>query len=134
MSSNARTILEDPSQVGGRFLTIMVAEDEPMISTTISHDLEEAGYGIAGPFSRCADALAWFKDNACDLAMLDVMLRDGLCTELAENLRQKGVPFLIFSGYYRGQDLPPVLRDAPWVEKPGAFEEILTVLGRLATQ
>ena len=112
----------------------MVAEDEPMISTTISDDLEEAGYGVAGPFSRCADAMAWFEGNACDLAMLDVMLRDGLCTELAERLRRRGVPFLIFSGYYRGQDLPPVLRDAPWVEKPGAFAEILAALKALASR
>jgi len=134
MSSNARAISADPPPNGGRVLTIMVAEDEPMISTTISDDLEEAGYGVAGPFSRCADAMAWFEGNACDLAMLDVMLRDGLCTELAERLRRRGVPFLIFSGYYRGQDLPPVLRDAPWVEKPGAFAEILAALKALASR
>jgi DNA-binding response OmpR family regulator len=132
MNSNAHAILEAPPPDGRRVLTIMVAEDEPMISTTLIGDLEEVGYGVAGPFSRCADAIAWVEGNACDLAMLDVMLRDGLCTELAESLRRKGVPFLIFSGYYRSPDLPPVLRDAPWVEKPGAFTEILVALKALA--
>jgi DNA-binding response OmpR family regulator len=132
MDSNAHAILEAPPLDGRRVLTVMVAEDEPMISTTISDDLEEAGYGVAGPFSRSTEAIAWVEGNACDLAMLDVMLRDGLCTELAENLRRKGVPFLIFSGYYRSPDLPPVLRDAPWVEKPGAFAEILAALKALA--
>jgi DNA-binding response OmpR family regulator len=124
MNSNAHAILEAPPPDGRRILTIMVAEDEPMISTTLIGDLEEVGY--------CADAIAWVEGNACDLAMLDVMLRDGLCTELAESLRRKGVPFLIFSGYYRSPDLPPVLRDAPWVEKPGAFAEILAALKALA--
>ena len=113
-------------------MRVLVAEDEPMISTGISDDLEEAGYRVAGPFRRGSEAIAWLTDNPADLAMLDLVLRDGLCVPLAEALRAKNVPFLIFSGYYRTPDLPPIFRDAPWVEKPGAFEDILAALDALA--
>jgi DNA-binding response OmpR family regulator len=132
MGLNTNVTLSDPPPGGGRVLTVLIAEDEPMISTTISDDLEEAGYRVAGPFGRSADAIAWIERHPVDLAMLDVILRDGICTELAERLLAQGVPFLVFSGYYRGPDLPPVFRDAPWVEKPGAFAEILTTLDALA--
>lgn len=134
MGSITRATLSDPPLSGGRTLTVLVAEDEPMISTTISDDLEEAGYRVAGPFGRYADALAWTERHPVDLAMLDVILRDGICTDLAERLRAIGVPFLVFSGYYRGPDLPPVFRDAPWVEKPGRFADILAALDALAAR
>ena len=126
------TAMTDPSPQERRALTVLVAEDEPMISTSLGDDLEEAGYRVAGPFRRSADALAWLDRNPADLAMLDLVLRDGLCVPLAEALRAKNIPFLIFSGYYRGPDVPPIFRDAPWVEKPGAFDDILAALEALA--
>jgi len=134
MGSNTRAALSHPPPGGGRVLTVLVAEDEPMISTTVSDDLEEAGYRVAGPFGRSADAIAWTERHPVDLAMLDVILRDGVCTDLAERLRAQGVPFLVFSGCYRGPDVPPVFRDAPWVEKPGTFADILAALDALAAR
>jgi DNA-binding response OmpR family regulator len=132
MGSNASATIKHASLDGGRVLAVLLAEDEPMISASISDDLEEAGYRIAGPFRREADALAWLEGNRADLAVLDLVLRDGLCTALAERLRRDGIPFLIFSGYFRGPDLPAVFRGAPWIEKPGGFEQILAKLEELA--
>lgn len=134
MGSNTSAALRGPPSGGERVLTVLVAEDEPMISTTISDDLEEAGYRVAGPFGRSSDAIAWTERHPVDLAMIDVVLRDGICTSLAEKLRAKGIPFLIFSGYYRSPELPPVFRDAPWVEKPGSFADISSALEALAAQ
>ena len=87
MGSNASATVDHAVQDGGHGLTVLLAEDEPMISTSISDDLEEAGYRVAGPFRHGADAVAWLEDNRADLAMLDLVLRDGLCTRLAERLR-----------------------------------------------
>lgn len=134
MGPNISAALSGTSSSGGRVLTVLVAEDEPMISTTIIDDLEEAGYQVAGPFGRSPEAIAWAKRHPVDLAMIDVMLRDGMCTNLAETLRAQGIPFLIFSGYYRTAELPPVFRDAPWVEKPGSFKDILSALEGLTAR
>jgi DNA-binding response OmpR family regulator len=131
MQSNASATINDAFPDGGHVLTVLLAEDEPMISTSITDDLQEAGYRVAGPFRRGADAVAWLEENEADLAMLDLVLRDGLCVALAERLRRNGVPFLIFSGYFRGPDLPIAFRGAPWIEKPGGFEAILAKLEEL---
>src|SRR5918999_5626827 len=93
---------------------VLVAEDEAMISVILSGDLRDEGYAIAGPFSRESDALAWLADDTPDLAIVDFVLRDGPCTALLRALRERGVPFVIFSGYARDLDVESEFADAPW--------------------
>ena len=111
---------------------ILIAEDEALISVILSGDLSDEGYLIAGPFSRGGDALAWLADNTPDVAIVDYMLRDGPCTTLTRALRERGVPFVIFSGYARGTDIDDELRDVPWFDKPASSDELLAALAALA--
>ena len=119
------------STTGGK--CILVAEDEALISVILSGDLSDEGYLIGGPFSRAGDALAWLADHTPDVAIVDYMLRDGPCTTLTRALRERGVPFVIFSGYARGADIEDELRDAPWFEKPASSDDLLAALAALAT-
>lgn len=111
---------------------VLVAEDEAVIGMTLLPDLEEAGYRVAGPFARCDEAMAWMETSSPDLAILDVILRDGPCTALAHELRRRGVPYLVFSGDDRQAASMAGFTDAPWVEKPGSFETIKAALATIA--
>ncbi len=120
---------EDSQSNGKR---ILVAEDEAIISVILSGDLRDEGYRIAGPFGSARDALAWLENETPDLAIVDYMLRDGPCTKLLRVLRERGVPFVIFSGYARAPDEHDEFSDAPWFDKPASSDALLEVLAVLA--
>ena len=111
---------------------VLVAEDEALISVILAGDLRDEGYVIAGPFSRCHDALEWVAHDTPDLAIVDYMLRDGPCTTLVRTLRERGVPFVVFSGYARGPDTPQEFDDAPWFDKPASLGDLLAAFADLS--
>ncbi len=113
---------------------VLVAEDEALISVILSGDLRDEGYRIAGPFSRSDEALAWLAGDTPDLAIVDYMLRDGPCTALTRTLGERGVPFVIFSGYARGPDTADEFPDAPWFDKPASLDDLLAALGDLSAR
>ena len=112
-------------------LRVLVVEDEAVIGLVMSEELFDYGYEVAGPFTRCADALAWLEGNSADLAILDFELKDGTCLPLARELHRRGIPFMIFSAGI------PALQDAadldgvPWIGKPASTETLLDALDRL---
>jgi len=63
--------------------------------------------------------------------VLDVMLQDGTSLQIARELKNRGVPFAIYSGLPPKPDRPPELRDVPWLEKPVRREVLATVLEEL---
>lgn len=124
--------MELTSSAGGK--RVLVAEDEALISVILSGDLRDEGYVVAGPFSHCGDALTWLADDTPDVAIVDYMLRDGPCTMLVRTLRERGVPFVIFSGYARGPETHSEFLDAPWFDKPASLDDLLAALADLSTR
>src|SRR6478736_5185685 len=49
---------------------VLIVEDEPITAMGLEMDIEDK-YRIAGPFSSCADALAWLETGTPELAILD---------------------------------------------------------------
>lgn len=94
--------------------------------------LEEQGFQIAGPFARVCDALKWLKEHTPDIALLDLVLGDGPCTQLATMLRSRGVPFAIYSGVRPPAIRPPEFDGVPWLEKPVSRSDLAAVLAELA--
>ena len=107
---------------------VLLLEDEALIAVALQADLEDAGYGVAGPFVTCTSALDWLMGNRPDLAILDTVLKDGPCKEVALKLTSLGVPFLVYSGHAEGVNILPELENATWVEKPATGETILQAL------
>ncbi len=122
--------MTNPSIQGGRGLCLVV-EDQALIGLALEASLEEAGFAVAGPFGRARDACVWLDQHTPDIALLDLLLIDGPCLEIATVLRDRGVPFAIYSGVHRPGDLPPELADAPWLDKPVTREELAAVLAAL---
>ncbi len=89
--------------------------------------LEDAGFRVAGPFMSNAEALAWLEGHTPDVALLDVLLRDGPCTGVVRALRGRSIPFAIYSGLRPG-NRPPELETVPWMEKPVSREDLAKAL------
>jgi DNA-binding response OmpR family regulator len=111
----------------------LIVEDQALIGLSLEAYLEEKGYDVAGPFLTNFDALRWLKGHTPELALLDVMLKDGPCLELARLLKSRAVPFAIYSGL-RPQGVPPELEEAPWLEKPVSRADLARVLAELAAR
>ncbi len=86
---------------------------------------------MAGPFVTCAHALAWLSDQRPDLAVLDTVLKDGPCKEVALTLTRQGVPFLVYSGFAEDLNTLPELASATWVEKPARADVLVNTLSGL---
>ena len=110
----------------------MIVEDQALIGMSLEAFLEDAGFEVAGVFMSKAQALQWLEADRPDVALLDIMIRDGTSLEVARALKSRGVPFAIYSGLPPKADCPTELQDGPWLEKPVSRETLIGVLGRLA--
>lgn len=109
----------------------LIVEDQALIGMSLEAFLEDQGYDVVGPFLRKGPALDWLKSDTPELALLDVMLPDGSSVELAAALKDRGVPFAIYSGLKPDRHAPE-FSDAPWIEKPMSRQALARVLAQLA--
>ena len=129
----SRALLESTKAlVRPRQPVVLVAEDEAIIAFEVADLLKGAGYTVAGPVSTCAEALACLGADTPDLAILDILLSDGPCTEVARELRQRGVPLIVYSGYSQ-QEAGPEFQEAIWLEKLASDEDLLQIMHQLLT-
>ena len=111
---------------------VLLVEDEALIALALADDLEAAGYRVAGPFHRSSDTLEWLNDETPDIAIIDVHLRDGSSVGLASVLRDRDVPFIVFSGDKRDGRSPDAFDGARWLSKPVSGRQLLATVGELA--
>jgi DNA-binding response OmpR family regulator len=111
--------------------TVMIVEDEVLIALGLEDAFQEEGYEVAGSFATCADALACLAKRPPDLAVVDAMLKDGSCLELARELRRRDVPFLIYSGRNSFAEEPPEMDGILWVEKPAPAPSVVRAAAAL---
>jgi DNA-binding response OmpR family regulator len=76
---------------------MVVDQNAPAISGLLQA-LTQSEYRVAGPFRECADAFDWLTGETPDGALLNILLTDNGCFELAKQLRLRGVPYLFHSG------------------------------------
>ncbi len=124
---------ETPLSLGGAKLfvqqTCLIVEDQALIGLSLEAYLEEAGFGVCETLPTTKAALAWMGTNTPDVAILDYSLKDGPCTALARTLRERGIPFLIYSGHPRSI-APRELQDVPWLHKPCDRAALLAAVTR----
>jgi len=97
---------------------VLILEDEAIIALNLQDELQDAGFGIGGPFTSCADALSWLDAHTPDAAILDTVLQDGPCVRIALELVRRAVPFLIYSGHREDRELLADFPHVTWIEKP----------------
>ncbi len=88
---------------------VLIVEDEMLIAMLIEDMLVDLGCEPVGPYSSVAGALGAMDSHRFDLAILDANLGREMIYPVAERLEQRGIPFLLVSGY--GQQAVPAGRD-----------------------
>jgi DNA-binding NtrC family response regulator len=109
----------------------MIVEDQALLGLSLEAYLEETGYAVAGPFFSNAEGLRWLDKATPDLALLDVMLKDGTAVPIARILKERGIPFAIYSGLRPEAGGPPEFQDVPWLEKPVGRDALSDTLQQL---
>jgi CheY-like chemotaxis protein len=111
-------------------LTVLVAEDNVILSMHLCQILEKAGAAVMGPYPFCADAIMAADRRRPDLAVLDHELSGGDSGPLAARLAALSVPFAYFTGYSE-DEMKGVFEAAPIVPKPASDAALLEVMASL---
>jgi DNA-binding NarL/FixJ family response regulator len=94
-------------------IRVLVVEDEAIVAIDIADQLIEAGYLVVGPAPSVAKALKLIEEVGCDVAVLDVNLRDETSEPVARELR-----------------LPPDFTDEVLVSKPARSALLIAAIQR----
>ena len=86
-----------PQHEAGAF-SVLVVEDEMLISFMLEDFIAEAGHALVGPCATLAEAQAAVAEGGFDAALVDLSLPDGTTAPVIEALAAQGVPFAIMSG------------------------------------
>jgi len=109
--------------------TVLLVEDEFLIAMDLTLVLERHGWIVIGPAATVKKALALLQIQLPSVALLDVTLKDGTVTPVAEALRASDVPFVIASAYETPEDVGgAVLAGAINVGKPTDARDLLNTL------
>ena len=77
---------------------ILVVEDQALIALDITQALEAAGAAVTTT-NTLKHALILVEHDGLSGAILDHALGDGDSSQLCERLKERGIPFMIYSGF-----------------------------------
>ena len=110
---------------------VLIVEDQAIIALDLQAAVEEANAQVIGPAPTVREALDLLDTDEIHAAILDANLPDGDITPVAEELIDRGVPFVINTGVA----VPLNLRrfpDLPVFRKPTPASRLIRELaGRL---
>jgi two-component system, response regulator PdtaR len=109
---------------------VLVVEDELLIAMDLEQLLRRHGWRVLGPAATVAGALRLLAGETPDVALLDVNLGGEPVTPVAEELRARGVPFVLASAYHVPAQAAAALAGAPNIGKPTGERRLLAALAR----
>jgi CheY-like chemotaxis protein len=115
-----------------RGLRILVADDEIMIALDIEATLREAGASVVGPFTTLEGALKAAAEERLSAAILDIRLGQTTTGPVAEELSNRRIPVVFYSGQALPEEMHAHAPNAPLLSKParqGAFVTAIIGLG-----
>lgn len=108
---------------------VLVVEDEAIVAIDIADQLTEAGFLVVGPAPSVVKALKLIEGVGCDVAVLDVNLRDETSEPVARELRLRRTPFVFLSAVSRDY-LPIGFNDEVLLSKPAQPTILIAALQR----
>lgn len=103
--------------------SILIVEDEPLISMMLEDFLDSLGHHIAGTCDNVPDALSRADEGGFDVAILDVNLNGSQVWPVADRLAARGIPYVLATGGHI-EPPPAAHADAPVLSKPYTIDAI----------
>ena len=103
---------------------LLVVEDSIFVIMTLESMCEDLGWDMIGPATRIDEGLRMAREEAFDIALLDVNLDGEMSWGVAALLAARGIPFAFGTGYDTASILPPEFADAPIFSKPFRMPEL----------
>jgi light-regulated signal transduction histidine kinase (bacteriophytochrome)/CheY-like chemotaxis protein len=112
-----------------RGLTVLLVEDQALIAMDTEEALLKLGAKRVYSVPNVSAALTLLTDSVPDVAVLDLNLEGQTSAPLADDLRERRVPFLFATGYGDTVTIPGRFADIPVVRKPITLADLATKLG-----
>lgn len=109
---------------------VLVVEDEALVAMLVEDALLDAGFSVIGPAATVDEAMALLAQERPDAVVLDLNLAGETSTPVADVLAQRGVPFVVATGY-GAEGLPPGHAKVPVLAKPYDPDELTGTLSRI---
>lgn len=106
---------EETADLNGK--RIVVVEDDFVLATDICRTLRDLGATVLGPAPTPFYAMHLIGRKKIDAAVLDVRLHGTTVFEVADMLRDQGVP-IIFATASDRKSMPNRFQESPLLEKP----------------
>jgi DNA-binding NarL/FixJ family response regulator len=103
---------------------ILIVEDNFLVAESLGRLLADYGFAVIGSVDTADGALRQIELGEPDCVRLDINLREGSALDLARGLRERGVPFVVVTGYSR-DTLPAEFQEAPYIGKPMSESELI---------
>ncbi|WP_026379897.1 HWE histidine kinase domain-containing protein [Afifella pfennigii] len=97
---------------------VLIVEDSPLLSSIMQEAVEAAGWPVVGIAGEVAEARRMVAEENFGVALLDLNLGDEIAGDVARDLKERGIPYLIASAHAPSDVLEPDLADAPFLPKP----------------
>jgi DNA-binding response OmpR family regulator len=108
--------------------SILVVEDEPLITMDISMAFEHTGAHLTTT-NTVKHARLLVEHDGLSAAILDHALSDGECTNLCARLLERDIPFLMYSCAEKSTEGP--CKHAPHLSKPSTHAQLLDAMEQL---
>ena len=108
-------------------VTILVAEDEPLIALDMSGYLEDAGAKVIVA-TNLKDSLAKVDEPGIKVAIVDHRFGPDTSAAVCAKLDERGIPFIVYTGF---RELPDPCKHCIIVRKPAQSQTILEILAKL---
>ncbi len=108
---------------------ILIVEDEMLVAMLIEDTVLDLGHQVIGPAMRLETAMSVAASEDIDFAILDINLAGKQSFPVADQLTERGIPFMFASGY-GAAGLADPYREAAILQKPFSPEQIASALSR----
>jgi DNA-binding response OmpR family regulator len=108
---------------------VLIVEDDCIISSSLTDDLNEFGFVVIGPADNLMDAIAIASRSALDCALIDIALGGESALPVAQILTDRHIPFVFMTG--ASESAEGTFDNTPVLPKPFTIEELRLALRRI---
>jgi len=107
---------------------VLIIEDEYFLADDCAHLVRKAGFDVVGPFRDIEDAKVHITSDLAG-ALLDVNVDGSMVYQLIDELLERGVPIMLYTGYEK-HVIPEKYSNIGIVIKPQECRDAVELLCR----